>query len=78
MVDYFLLVGDLTQVVKRIAIKNGCPNEKLLEIKHASPDHVLKEIIRLTPQLSVVVGIGNMVGFGRDMLDFIKSEAKKI
>jgi len=76
--DYFLLVGELTHAVKRIAIRNGCPKEKLLKIKRADPHRVITEILRLTPQQSVGVGIGNMGGFGRAMSDFLKSEASQI
>jgi poly-gamma-glutamate synthase PgsB/CapB len=76
--DHILLVGELTSVVKRIATKTGCPQRKLLTMKQAAPNRVIQEMVRLTPRQSVVVGIGNMTGFGRDMLEFMKSEAKAV
>lgn len=64
----FFLMGDHTHALKR-KLKKRC-NIELLVIKKQSPETVLREISGVVKGEATLVGMGNMGGFGKELVNY--------
>ena len=65
--DHCILVGQSTTLVEHVAVGEGLLPRKLINMAGAAPEAILKKVLELTPQRSLVVGIGNIVGIGEEI-----------
>lgn len=70
--DHCLLIGAAVHVVEHIATKEGLEKERLLNMAGASPEEIFEKVVELTPQQSLVVGIGNIVGAGEQVASYFE------
>jgi poly-gamma-glutamate synthase PgsB/CapB len=71
--DHVILVGEATDLVEKQALGYGLPREKLLNLGPAEPEDVFERTFQLTPQKSIVVGIGNLVGRGERIVRYYEN-----
>jgi len=62
--DRYLLTGSLTHPVRTTAIRLGLPDERLLDLAGRGADEILRRIVELTTERSIVIGVGNIGGVG--------------
>ncbi len=71
-IDYLVLIGQSTEVVENMAIKNSVPSEKIVNIGWKEEPIVFEEILALTKNKSTVVTIGNMGGMGDKVVKYFE------
>ena len=71
--DHVILVGEATDLVEKQALGYGLPRQKLVNLGAADPEEVFERTFELTPQRSVVVGIGNLVGRGDQIVRYYEN-----
>ncbi len=75
--DCFILVGELTMPLENRALALGLPLSKLLNLINATPEDVFERVLSLSDGSSLVVGIGNMVGFGEEIVAYFSNRGKE-
>jgi len=76
--DHFILVGEFTTPLLNKAISMGLPFSKISNMADAAPTEVFEQAAFLSGTRSLVVGIGNIVGFGEEILTTFTSRGKEI
>jgi poly-gamma-glutamate synthase PgsB/CapB len=71
--DHVVLVGEATDLVEKMVLGHGLPHERLVNLGSASAAEVFETAFQLTPKRSVVVGIGNIVGRGEEIVDYFEN-----
>lgn len=66
--DHFILAGELTSALEHRAIAMGLPASKLSNLGEASAEEVYERVAALTETAALVIGIGNIVGFGEQIV----------
>jgi poly-gamma-glutamate synthase PgsB/CapB len=66
--DYYILNGALTNVAEKQAMASGLSADKLFNLSESSADLVFGKVEELTSERSLVLGIGNIVGYGEDIV----------
>jgi poly-gamma-glutamate synthase PgsB/CapB len=72
-VDHVILVGDATDLVEKQVLGYGLPPQQLTNLGPAEPAEVFETAFELTPARSVVVGIGNLVGRGEQIVHYFEN-----
>ncbi|UCE18830.1 MAG: poly-gamma-glutamate synthase PgsB [Gemmatimonadota bacterium] len=72
--DHCILIGTATPVVEHIAVKEGLDKRTIVNMAGMSPERIFEKVVELTPQKSLVVGIGNIVGAGEQVASFFESK----
>lgn len=75
--DHFLLVGEFTTPLLNRAISLGLPASKISNLAELTPDEVFQRIVALTSEASLVIGIGNIVGFGEELVSNFTNRGKE-
>jgi poly-gamma-glutamate synthase PgsB/CapB len=66
--DYFVVSGDYTHPLVHKAVKSGLSPKIIFNLGGKSADKVIDFILSLTNRRSMVIGIGNIVGLGEDIV----------
>lgn len=66
--DYYFVTGGETSVLLRTAVKNGLNREKLIDLGNKSIEFVYEKIAKLVNDKGVVLAIGNIVGYGEQLI----------
>jgi len=67
--DVALLVGRRTRVAAARAVRRGADPERILTLEGQPIDRVMEKILEVADQGAVVVGIGNIVGLGEQIVE---------
>jgi poly-gamma-glutamate synthase PgsB/CapB len=76
--DRFVLTGQFTAALEAQAVGRGLARERIIDLGNAPPDEVFETIVSLTPESSLVVGIGNMVGHGQAIVDHFVNRGHEV
>lgn len=68
--EHYLLVGELTAPLEHRAIALGMPPSKITNLGEASAEEVFERVMAVAAGDSLVVGIGNIVGFGEEVVTY--------
>jgi poly-gamma-glutamate synthase PgsB/CapB len=74
-IDYFMLIGQSTDVVESLSIGYGIPVKKLVSIGWTTPEKVFEKILSFTEKRSTIMAIGNMGGMGAETVEFFKNRS---
>ena len=74
--DQCILVGEATRVVEHVAVKEGFEQERIINMAGASPAMVFNRLIALPAKQSLVVGIGNIVGAGEQIVAYFERKGE--
>jgi len=75
--DWYLVAGDEASSFIEMAVRNGVPRDKLVNLGGAAPESVLTRLFALTKKQCSVMGIGNMGGFGIQFVQLLEREGMK-
>ena len=75
--DWYVVAGAAGPAFCGMATRNGIPCDKLINMSGDSPDAVLERIFSLTRQHAVVMGIGNIGGFGHRFMERLEQERSR-
>jgi len=64
----FILAGELTTALEHRAIALGLPGSKISNLIDANAERVYEEILSTSVGHTIVIGIGNIVGFGEEIV----------
>ena len=71
--DHFVLVGELTSALEHRARALGMPASKLTNLIDATPEHVFEQAVAHSGGKALVIGIGNIVGFGEEIVTYFSN-----
>jgi poly-gamma-glutamate synthase PgsB/CapB len=74
-VDYLMLIGQSTEVVKRMAMEYGVDASRILAVGWTTPESVFDNVLSVTEQASTIVAIGNMGGMGGKVADYFENRS---
>jgi poly-gamma-glutamate synthase PgsB/CapB len=74
--DYLVLVGQRSEIVKDMALKNNIPEEKIINIGWAKPENVFEKVLSVISAGATIVAIGNMGGMGADIVKYFELMSK--
>ncbi len=66
--DHFLLVGEYTNALENKAVALGLSPSRISDVSHLNPEDIFQHVAGMTEHSSLVVGIGNIVGFGEEVV----------
>jgi hypothetical protein len=75
--DYLMLIGQSTDVVKDLSISEGVDQKKIINLGWADPSLVFEKVLSYTEDESTVVAIGNMGGMGAKVANFFENRSLK-
>jgi gamma-polyglutamate synthase len=70
--DFLTLIGQRSEVVEDMALKNKIPKEKIVNIGWTSPEDVFEKVMTIIPEKATIVAIGNMGGMGADVVKYFE------
>ncbi len=73
--DYLMLIGQSTDVVKDLSISEGVDRSKIINLGWTEPSLIFEEVLSYTDDESTVVAIGNMGGIGGKVADFFENRS---
>jgi poly-gamma-glutamate synthase PgsB/CapB len=73
--DSFVLAGDLTHLVRKVATKLGLSPSKIFDLGGKPAEHVFEKLVELTPSRSIVIGVGNIGGTGTRILSMFRERS---
>jgi len=76
--DHFILAGDLTTLMFHRASALGLSASKMSNLGNLPPEEVFQKVISLTDKESIVIGIGNIVGYGEELLNTFINRGKEL
>lgn len=76
--DHFILVGEFTTALLNRAVALGLPATKISNLAEELPEEVFQKVVSLTDRSSIVIGIGNIVGFGEEILTNFTNKGKEL
>jgi poly-gamma-glutamate synthase PgsB/CapB len=74
--DYYILTGHLTHPTKSVALSRGLPPEKLVDLSGWNAEDIFEEIVKLTFERSIVVGMGNIGGTGGELVSLFRERSR--
>jgi len=75
--DHFILVGELTQALEHRSIALGLPSSKVSDLGDVSPEEVFEHVLTLSEDHALVIGIGNIVGFGEQIVTYFTNRGSE-
>jgi poly-gamma-glutamate synthase PgsB/CapB len=66
--DHFILVGEFTTALENRVLSLGFPRQKISNLIGQSVEEVFQSVAGMTPKASIVLGIGNIVGYGEELV----------
>ncbi len=76
--DYFIISGEYTHALVAKAIACGLPHNKISDLGGRPLEAIFNSILNLTPEKSLVFGIGNIVGFGEQIVNYFKERGTEV
>jgi gamma-polyglutamate synthase len=76
--DYFVVSGQYTHALVAKAIACGLPHNKIEDLGGRSLESIFNSIVNLTSEKSMVLGIGNIVGFGEEIVNFFMERGTEL
>jgi poly-gamma-glutamate synthase PgsB/CapB len=76
--DFFVVTGEYTKPLVTRAIACGMPHNKIEDLGGRSIEAVFNSIVSLSSERTLVFGIGNMVGFGEDIVDYFREKGREL
>ena len=76
--DHFILVGEFTTALYNKAIALGLPSKKISNLADKLPEDVFQHVVATTGSSTTVIGIGNVVGFGEELLLHFTNKGKEL
>jgi gamma-polyglutamate synthase len=73
--DYLMLIGQCTEVVKGMAMGNGVDANRILAVGWTTPESVFDKVLSVTDRASTIVAIGNMGGMGGRVADYFENRS---
>jgi poly-gamma-glutamate synthase PgsB/CapB len=70
--DLLTLIGQRSEVVEGMALKNNIPKEKVLNIGWTTAEEVFEKVMARIPERATIVAIGNMGGMGADVVKYFE------
>jgi len=75
--DHFILAGELTSALQHRAIAMGLPASRISNPPNASAEQVFEEVLSHSGENSLVIGIGNIVGFGEEIVAYFTNRGRE-
>jgi poly-gamma-glutamate synthase PgsB/CapB len=76
--DYYVITGEYTRPLVNKAIACGMPHNKIEDLGGRSLEAVFNSVVSLASERTLVFGIGNMVGFGEEIVDYFTERGQEI
>ena len=76
--DYYVVSGQYTHALVQKAIACGLPHNKIEDLGGRSLETIFNSIVSLTNEKSMVLGIGNIVGFGEEIVNFFMERGTEL
>lgn len=76
--DYYVVTGEYTRPLVARAIACGMPHNKIEDLGGRSLEAIFNSIVSLASEKTLVFGIGNMVGFGEEIVEYFTERGKEI
>jgi poly-gamma-glutamate synthase PgsB/CapB len=76
--NYFVVTGEYTHALVAKAISCGLPHNKIEDLGGRSLESIFNSIVNLTNEKSMVLGIGNIVGFGEEIVNFFMERGTEL
>jgi poly-gamma-glutamate synthase PgsB/CapB len=76
--DYYIVTGEYTRPLVARAISCGMPHNKIEDLGGRSLEAVFNSVVNLATEKTLVFGIGNMVGFGEEIVEYFMERGKEI
>jgi poly-gamma-glutamate synthase PgsB/CapB len=76
--DFFVITGEYTKPLVTRAVACGMPHNKIEDLGGRSIEAVFNSVVSLSSERTLVFGIGNMVGFGEDIVDYFRSKGREL
>lgn len=76
--DYYVITGEYTRPLVNKAIACGMPHNKIEDLGGRSLEAVFNSVVSLASEKTLVFGIGNMVGFGEEIVDYFTERGQEI
>ena len=74
--DLLALIGQRSEVVESMALKNNISKEKIVNIGWTSPEDVFEKIMAVIPKSATIVAVGNMGGMGANVVKYFEKMSK--
>ena len=76
--DYYVVTGDYTKPLVAKAIACGMPHNKIEDLGGRNLEAIFNSVVSLSGEKALVFGIGNIVGFGEEIIEFFKERGEEI
>jgi poly-gamma-glutamate synthase PgsB/CapB len=76
--DYYIVSGEYTHALVSRAISCGLPHNKIEDLGGRPLEAIFHGILSLTSEKSLVFGIGNIVGFGEQIVTYFKERGTEV
>lgn len=76
--DYYVITGEYTRPLVNKAIACGMPHNKIEDLGGRSLEVIFNSVVSLASERNLVFGIGNMVGFGEEIVDYFTERGQEI
>ena len=76
--DHFILVGEFTHPLYNRAIALGLRASRISNLADESPEGVFQRVAAMTDRASMVIGVGNIVGHGEELLLNFTNRGKEL
>lgn len=76
--DYFILVGESTLPLYNRALHHGLPAARMFDFGGRTPEEVFQKVVSFAEQKAIIIGVGNVVGFGEEMVMNFTNRGKEI
>ena len=76
--DYYVITGEYTRPLVSKAIACGMPHNKIEDLGGRPLEAVFNSVVSLASEKTLVFGIGNMVGFGEEIVEYFGERGKEI
>jgi len=76
--DYIILAGEATSALYNRAIGLGMPSNKIYNKGGESAEEIFQFVASLTKTKTIVIGVGNIVGFGEQIVMNFTNKGKEI
>ena len=74
--SWYLVAGEQATAFVDLAARMKVPREKLIHVGNQRPEAVLEKLFELTKKQTMVLGIGNIGGFGMQFIQLLEKEGK--
>jgi poly-gamma-glutamate synthase PgsB/CapB len=76
--DHFILVGEFTLALYNRSVSFGLPASQISDMGQQSAEEVFQKVVSMMDSSAIVIGIGNIVGFGEELIMHFTNRGKEI